>query len=153
MSSLRDGRIPCWKHVVVPNCGVSSDPNLSWAEVHWGKSGRGGCSMGVQFRSVIRLHFIIKSSCKYGTEYIIAPFTGDNPIAIVALSASGDAILSLGTLTTLLLSGPPPPFTATSPTLPKCTTTSHLLHRDAVLQERSAGKGACACSLVCVEAY
>lgn len=86
-----------------------------------------GAAMGVQSRSVVRLHFIIKNSCKYGTECIIAPFTGDNPATVVALSAPGDAILSLGTSTTLLLSIPPPLSTATLSTPPKCTTTSHLL--------------------------
>ena len=52
---------------------------------------------------------------------MIAPFTGDNPATVVALSAPGDAILSLGTSTTLLLSIPP----TGSP--PKRFTSSHLL--------------------------
>ncbi|KAF8623046.1 hypothetical protein AX15_006552 [Amanita polypyramis BW_CC] len=52
---------------------------------------------------------------------IIAPFTGDNPATMVALSSPGDAILSLGTSTTFLLSIPP----ADVP--PKRFTTSHLL--------------------------
>ncbi|KAI0369222.1 D-xylulose kinase [Pilatotrama ljubarskyi] len=51
----------------------------------------------------------------------IAPFTGDNPATVVALSTPGDAILSLGTSTTLLLSIPP------AETAPKRFTTSHLL--------------------------
>ncbi|KAH9926879.1 uncharacterized protein B0H18DRAFT_1004318 [Fomitopsis serialis] len=51
----------------------------------------------------------------------IAPFTGDNPATVVALSTPGDAILSLGTSTTLLLSIPP------SDSAPKRFTTSHLL--------------------------
>lgn len=54
-------------------------------------------------------------------ECIIAPFTGDNPATVVALSAPGDAILSLGTSTTFLLSIPP------SNIPPKRFTTSHLL--------------------------
>lgn len=52
---------------------------------------------------------------------MIAPFTGDNPATVVALSAPGDAILSLGTSTTLLLSIPP------TGTPPKRFTSSHLL--------------------------
>ncbi|EEB89125.1 hypothetical protein MPER_12818 [Moniliophthora perniciosa FA553] len=52
---------------------------------------------------------------------IIAPFTGDNPATVVALSFPGDALLSLGTSTTFLLSIPP------ADTPPKRFTTSHLL--------------------------
>ncbi|KAG6331616.1 hypothetical protein ID866_7470 [Astraeus odoratus] len=59
----------------------------------------------------------------FNPECIIAPFTGDNPATVAALSAPGDAILSLGTSTTFLLSIPPPPSNAA----PKRTTTSHLL--------------------------
>ena len=55
------------------------------------------------------------------TECQIAPFTGDNPATVVALSTPGDAILSLGTSTTLLLSIPP------AETAPARFTTSHLL--------------------------
>lgn len=55
------------------------------------------------------------------SECIIAPFTGDNPATVVALSFPGDALLSLGTSTTFLLSIPP----ADNP--PKRFTTSHLL--------------------------
>ncbi|KZT59857.1 actin-like ATPase domain-containing protein [Calocera cornea HHB12733] len=60
---------------------------------------------------------------RYGlnSECIVAPFTGDNPSSIVSLSSPGDAILSLGTSTTFLVSVPP------SGTLPARTTTSHLL--------------------------
>ena len=54
-------------------------------------------------------------------DCIVAPFTGDNPATVAGLSTPGDAILSLGTSTTLLLSIPP----ATTP--PKRLTTSHLL--------------------------
>ncbi|KIY53374.1 D-xylulose kinase [Fistulina hepatica ATCC 64428] len=57
----------------------------------------------------------------FSPECIVAPFTGDNPATVVALSAPGDALLSLGTSTTYLLSIPP----ASTP--PKCFTTSHLL--------------------------
>lgn len=60
-------------------------------------------------------------------DCIIAPFTGDNPATVVALSAPGDAILSLGTSTTLLLSIPP----ADSP--PARFTTSHLLSHPTTL--------------------
>ncbi|KAJ8079534.1 hypothetical protein PM082_011121 [Marasmius tenuissimus] len=57
----------------------------------------------------------------FNPDCIIAPFTGDNPATVVALSFPGDALLSLGTSTTFLLSIPP----ADSP--PKRFTTSHLL--------------------------
>ncbi|TDL23917.1 actin-like ATPase domain-containing protein [Rickenella mellea] len=51
----------------------------------------------------------------------VGPFTGDNPASMVSISNPGDAILSLGTSTTLLLAMPP------SPTPPARLTTSHLL--------------------------
>lgn len=54
-------------------------------------------------------------------DCIVAPFTGDNPASVASLSAPGDAILSLGTSTTFLLSVPP------SGNPPKRFTTSHLL--------------------------
>lgn len=54
-------------------------------------------------------------------ECVIAPFTGDNPASVVALSAPGDALLSLGTSTTFLLSVPP------TDEPPKRFTNSHLL--------------------------
>ncbi|KAF7327784.1 hypothetical protein MKEN_00358200 [Mycena kentingensis (nom. inval.)] len=57
----------------------------------------------------------------FSPNCIIAPFTGDNPATVVSLSAPGDALLSLGTSTTFLLSIPP------SDTPPKRFTTSHLL--------------------------
>ncbi|KAK7056399.1 hypothetical protein VNI00_002953 [Paramarasmius palmivorus] len=57
----------------------------------------------------------------FSPECIIAPFTGDNPATVVALSFPGDALLSLGTSTTFLLSIPP------ADTPPKRFTTSHLL--------------------------
>ncbi|KZS94648.1 actin-like ATPase domain-containing protein [Sistotremastrum niveocremeum HHB9708] len=57
----------------------------------------------------------------FPTDCIIAPFTGDNPGTVVALSTPGDALLSLGTSTTYLLAAPP------SATPPKRMTTSHLL--------------------------
>ena len=55
------------------------------------------------------------------TDCLIAPFTGDNPATVVALSNPGDAIVSLGTSTTLLLSIPP------TKEAPVRFTTSHLL--------------------------
>ncbi|KIM56391.1 hypothetical protein SCLCIDRAFT_29625 [Scleroderma citrinum Foug A] len=64
---------------------------------------------------------------EFSPECIIAPFTGDNPTTVVALSAHGDAILSLCTSTTLHLSIPPPLSTVVPSTPPKCTMTSHLL--------------------------
>ncbi|KAG6891180.1 hypothetical protein C0995_008432 [Termitomyces sp. Mi166 len=54
-------------------------------------------------------------------DCIVAPFTGDNPASVIALSAPGDAVLSLGTSTTFLLSIPG------TDTPPKRFTTSHLL--------------------------
>ncbi|KAF8202255.1 hypothetical protein BJ912DRAFT_1019176 [Pholiota molesta] len=57
----------------------------------------------------------------FSPDCIVAPFTGDNPATVVSLSAPGDALLSLGTSTTFLLSVPP----ASTP--PKRFTTSHLL--------------------------
>ncbi|KAF9011613.1 actin-like ATPase domain-containing protein, partial [Hymenopellis radicata] len=57
----------------------------------------------------------------FSKECNVAPFTGDNPATVVALSFPGDALLSLGTSTTYLLSIPP----ASTP--PKRFTTSHLL--------------------------
>ncbi|KAJ2934852.1 hypothetical protein H1R20_g2271, partial [Candolleomyces eurysporus] len=54
-------------------------------------------------------------------ECIVAPFTGDNPATVISLSSPGDAVLSLGTSTTFLLSVPP------SDIAPKRFTTSHLL--------------------------
>ncbi|KAI0343290.1 D-xylulose kinase [Trametopsis cervina] len=57
----------------------------------------------------------------FSPDCLIAPFTGDNPATVVALSSPGDAILSLGTSTTLLLSIPP------TSEAPKRFTTSHLL--------------------------
>jgi xylulokinase len=61
----------------------------------------------------------------FDPECIVVPFTGDNPATVVALSGPGDAILSLGTSTTFLLSIPP------SNTPPKRFTTSHLLSHPA----------------------
>ncbi|KAF8576471.1 actin-like ATPase domain-containing protein [Ramaria rubella] len=57
----------------------------------------------------------------FNKDCIVAPFTGDNPASVAGLSTPGDAILSLGTSTTLLLAIPP----ANTP--PKRFTTSHLL--------------------------
>ncbi|KAK7033109.1 hypothetical protein R3P38DRAFT_2920737 [Favolaschia claudopus] len=68
----------------------------------------------------------------FNSDCIIAPFTGDNPATVIALSAPGDALLSLGTSTTLLLSIPP----ADEP--PKRFTTSHLLAHPADLDAQIA---------------
>ncbi|KAH9479446.1 Xylulose kinase [Psilocybe cubensis] len=57
----------------------------------------------------------------FNPECIVAPFTGDNPATVMSLSAPGDALLSLGTSTTFLLSIPH----TSAP--PKRFTTSHLL--------------------------
>ncbi|KZV91985.1 actin-like ATPase domain-containing protein [Exidia glandulosa HHB12029] len=57
----------------------------------------------------------------FSPDCVVAPWTGDNPASVIAVSTPGDAILSLGTSTTFLLSTPP----ADKP--PLRTTTSHLL--------------------------
>ncbi|KAH8103964.1 D-xylulose kinase [Cristinia sonorae] len=57
----------------------------------------------------------------FNPDCIVAPFTGDNPATVVALSSPGDAILSLGTSTTFLLSIPP------TSSAPARFTSSHLL--------------------------
>jgi xylulokinase len=63
----------------------------------------------------------------FSPECIVAPFTGDNPATVVALSKPGDAILSLGTSTTFLLSIP-----SVKGAAPHATTSSHLLSHPAV---------------------
>ncbi|KAH7927851.1 actin-like ATPase domain-containing protein [Leucogyrophana mollusca] len=68
----------------------------------------------------------------FDPECIVAPFTGDNPATVVALSAPGDALLSLGTSTTLLLSIPP------ADTAPKRFTTSHLLSHPTTIEAQIA---------------
>ncbi|KAL1698442.1 hypothetical protein EV121DRAFT_297185 [Schizophyllum commune] len=68
----------------------------------------------------------------FNPECIIAPTTGDNPATVIGLSAPGDAILSLGTSTTFLLSIPP------SDTLPKRFTTSHILTHPTTLDSHIA---------------
>ena len=55
------------------------------------------------------------------SECVVAPFTGDNSSSVVALSGPGDALLSLGTSTTFLLSIPP------TGEAPRRFTNSHLL--------------------------
>ncbi|KAF5383796.1 hypothetical protein D9615_003543 [Tricholomella constricta] len=67
------------------------------------------------------LPILLYSCLEYSSECIVAPFTGDNPASVIALSAPGDAVLSLGTSTTFLLSIPG------ADTPPKRFTTSHLL--------------------------
>ncbi|TFK75002.1 D-xylulose kinase [Pluteus cervinus] len=68
----------------------------------------------------------------FNPECIVAPFTGDNPATVVALSGPGDALLSLGTSTTFLLSIPP------AKSAPKRTTTSHLLTHPITLDAQLA---------------
>ena len=55
------------------------------------------------------------------SDCLVAPFTGDNPATMVALSTPGDAVLSLGTSTTFLLA------ILRSNMQPARFTTSHLL--------------------------
>jgi xylulokinase len=69
---------------------------------------------------------------KDGLDCIIAPFTGDNPATVTALSAPRDALLSLGTSTTFLLSIP------LGDTPPKRFTTSHLLSHPTALDGKIA---------------
>ncbi|KIJ55615.1 hypothetical protein M422DRAFT_151982 [Sphaerobolus stellatus SS14] len=57
----------------------------------------------------------------FSEECIVAPWTGDNPASVTGLSTPGDAILSLGTSTTFLISIP------AADTPPQRLTTSHLL--------------------------
>jgi xylulokinase len=57
----------------------------------------------------------------FSSACLVAPFTGDNPATVVAASTPGDAILSLGTSTTLLISIPH------AESAPARFTTSHLL--------------------------
>jgi len=79
----------------------------------------GGSKNGGFIQAGIRQSgFVPVSKLNLLKDCIVAPFTGDNPATVVSLSASGDAILSLGTSTTFLLS---------SDVLPKRSTTSHLL--------------------------
>lgn len=68
-----------------------------------------------------RFHLLDNFYLKISAECAIAPFTGDNPASTVSLSTLGDAIISLGTSTTLLLDIPP------SKIPPKRFTSSHLL--------------------------
>lgn len=68
----------------------------------------------------------------FNPDCIIAPFTGDNPATVIALSAPGDALLSLGTSTTLLLSIPP------ADSHPARFTTSHLLSHPTTLEAQIA---------------
>lgn len=79
-----------------------------------------GQEMGFPNRFV-SIHLCDRCELNSCADCIIAPFTGDNPGTVVALSTPGDALLSLGTSTTYLLAAPP------SATPPKRMTTSHLL--------------------------
>ena len=89
-----------------------------------------GRPVGFQPRYVPVLHRSIPSHPF--PDCIVAPFTGDNPATVVALSAPGDALLSLGTSTTLLLSIPP------ADTPPKRFTTSHLLSHPTTIDAQIA---------------
>lgn len=81
-----------------------------------------GVSLGVQSWYVIQERKEnLQLICLLHLDCVVAPFTGDNPATVIALSTPGDAILSLGTSTTFLLSIPP------TETTPKCFTSSHLL--------------------------
>ncbi|KAF8906212.1 D-xylulose kinase [Gymnopilus junonius] len=68
----------------------------------------------------------------FNPECIVAPFTGDNPATVMSVGAPGDALLSLGTSTTFLLSIPP------SSTPPKRFTSSHLLAHPTSLETKIA---------------
>ncbi|KAI0318382.1 actin-like ATPase domain-containing protein [Amylostereum chailletii] len=68
----------------------------------------------------------------FDPECMVAPFTGDNPATMVALSTPGDAVLSLGTSTTFLLAIPP------AEDAPARFTTSHLLSHPTTLDAQIA---------------
>lgn len=98
-----------WDHALLNICGGPSLADKLGAEPVLG-----GTNLGV-----VSDWWVKKWGFNPGC--IVAPFTGDNPATVVALSAPGDALLSLGTSTTFLLSIPP------SIKSPKRFTTSHLL--------------------------
>ncbi|KAF8637607.1 hypothetical protein AX17_002676 [Amanita inopinata Kibby_2008] len=75
---------------------------------------QGGAALG-------KIHSWWVKRWNFNPGCLVASFTGDNPATLLALSAPGDAILSLGTSTTFLLSIP-----ATDKP-PKRFTSSHLL--------------------------
>ena len=107
--NLMDVETLKWDYSLLEVCGGPSLRHKLGAEPILG-----GCSMGTIGKWWID-RWGFNASC------IVAPFTGDNPSTVVSLSSPGDAILSLGTSTTLLISIPP---AASSPAR---TTTSHLL--------------------------
>jgi xylulokinase len=90
-------------------------------ELHLGNFVIGGSSDGVSIQ--VDLLHCTWTSCFLTSlaECIVSPFTGDNPATILPFSTPGDAVLSLGTSTTILLSIPP------SERPPQRFTNSHLL--------------------------
>lgn len=112
----------CWISVAVQLCERSWDQNPwlaglpleRFTAIGW----RSGDSIQVHTNHQ-KLRYLVLTN--FRQECIVAPFTGDNPASVIAVSAPGDALLSLGTSTTFLLSVPP----ATKP--PKRFTNSHLL--------------------------
>ena len=113
--NLMDIEKQTWSDALLDACGPNLRSKLGPDPV------LGGTSFGsVGAYWVKRWNF--NSSC------IVAPFTGDNPSTIVSLSSAGDAILSLGTSTTLLIDIPPlHPGHSDGVVMPQRTTTSHLL--------------------------
>jgi xylulokinase len=109
------------KFAVVPSFAQNLEANPFPEEPRWVTyhliGSRGGASIQVcsYYRQVDH-----RLTCPI-IDCIVAPFTGDNPATVASLSFPGDALLSLGTSTTYLLSIPP------SDTPPKRFTTSHLL--------------------------
>ncbi|KAB5594805.1 Xylulokinase [Ceratobasidium theobromae] len=106
---------PCkWDEKLLDVCSGGQGRGAELREKLGGEPVMGGTNLGkVSSWWVERFGF--------NPDCIVTPFTGDNPSSIVMLSSPGDAILSLGTSTTLLVSIPP------SPEPPTCTTTSHIL--------------------------
>src|ERR1700693_6035518 len=95
------------RHVAVPNYALKSVLSLSLAAPFWEASPSGGLNTGDSTQVCISFFVGWRYfSSVVSIDCIISPFTGDNSATVVALSAPGDALLSLGTSTTLLLSIP-----------------------------------------------
>ncbi|CCL98605.1 uncharacterized protein FIBRA_00607 [Fibroporia radiculosa] len=106
---------PIEMHAEAPNCEPKLGPNRYREEACLAGSALTGLSDGVSIQACVD----VDDLC-------------DNPATVVALSTPGDAILSLGTSTTFLLSIPP------ADTPPKRFTTSHLLSHPTTLDAQIA---------------
>lgn len=121
MCSPASGRTAYWKRAAAQSCGKRSGLSQSREAQSSVRLVPGGSSVGALTPVSVCTIISRLSLTSSRLECTIAPFTGDNPATVVALSTPGDAILSLGTSTTFLLSIPP------SDSAPKRFTTSHLL--------------------------